>query len=346
MSEQLCSELSAVLNLRPKVYCLCFLFFFFFCCCCLFRPEDLPREPKATTDSNLNPSPSSNTPGKASSQVVTSSSSSSPASSSNSVLSSFLYGMPMSSKPHPDGKLDFKPMSLLSLGKDRAAGWTTGTDKSASAKDSASSGELLPAFFLLPAPYVLPLPASFCFIPILLLHAKSCFFPLLAPSLFYPPLHAPFYFSLPLPASSTSFLLLMAFSSFRFLCFTPLSLLVLLICHSFFLLLCALSCFFLLFPAWHSGSCSAPQICVQWRQGWNLGLETSGANTAVIKMLCLFALFFISDETSRLAGDQSQSPPGVHISKRLLFSIVHEKSGESRVIFPLYIVTLLDRSLV
>lgn len=106
------------------------------------RPaEDLPRDSKATTDSNLNPSPSSNTPGKASSQVVTSSSSSSPASSSNSVLSSFLYGMPMSSKPHPDGKLDFKPMSLLSLGKDRAAGWTTGTDKSASAKDSASSDE-------------------------------------------------------------------------------------------------------------------------------------------------------------------------------------------------------------
>lgn len=109
-----------------------------------FRPaEDLSRETKTGTDSNHNPSPtvmvpSSHTPGKASSQVVTSSS---PASSSNSVLSSFLYGMPMSSKPHPDGKLDFKPMSLLNLGKDRAAGWTAGTDKSASAKDCPNSGE-------------------------------------------------------------------------------------------------------------------------------------------------------------------------------------------------------------
>lgn len=32
---------------------------------------------------------------------------------------------------------------------------------------------------------------------------------------------------------------------------------------------------------------------------------------------------------SRLpGGEQGQSPPGVHISKRLLFSIVHEKSGK------------------
>lgn len=28
-----------------------------------------------------------------------------------------------------------------------------------------------------------------------------------------------------------------------------------------------------------------------------------------------------------LAGDLAQSPPSIHVSKRLLFSIVHEKSG-------------------
>uniref|UniRef100_UPI0037E97EEB general transcription factor II-I repeat domain-containing protein 1 isoform X2 n=1 Tax=Semicossyphus pulcher TaxID=241346 RepID=UPI0037E97EEB len=96
------------------------------------RPtEDLSREAKSSTDVNQNSSstvmsPSSLVPGKTAAQGNTSSN---PASSSNSVLSSFLYGMPMSSKPHPDGKLDFKPMSLLNLGKDRAANWTAGTDK-------------------------------------------------------------------------------------------------------------------------------------------------------------------------------------------------------------------------
>lgn len=111
----------------------------------VYRPaEDLSRETKTSTDVNHNSSTgvmtaSSHVPGKAASQVVTSSS---PATSSNSVLSSFLYGMPMSSKPHPDGKLDFKPMSLLNLGKDRAASWTSGTDKSTSAKDCANSGKI------------------------------------------------------------------------------------------------------------------------------------------------------------------------------------------------------------
>ncbi|KAK5858273.1 hypothetical protein PBY51_002426 [Eleginops maclovinus] len=33
-----------------------------------------------------------------------------------------------------------------------------------------------------------------------------------------------------------------------------------------------------------------------------------------------------NDETTRLPGEQGQTPPGIHISKRLLFSIVHEKS--------------------
>ncbi|XP_038564300.1 general transcription factor II-I repeat domain-containing protein 1 isoform X2 [Micropterus salmoides] len=109
------------------------------------RPaEDLTREAKSSTDVNHNSSPAimtsgSHGPGKTSAQGVTSSS---PATSSNSVLSSFLYGMPMSSKPHPDGKLDFKPMSLLNLGKDRVANWTAGTDKlSTSVKDCANNDE-------------------------------------------------------------------------------------------------------------------------------------------------------------------------------------------------------------
>lgn len=110
------------------------------------RPaEDLTREAKSSTDVNHNSSPAimtsgSHGPGKTSAQGVTSSS---PATSSNSVLSSFLYGMPMSSKPHPDGKLDFKPMSLLNLGKDRVANWTAGTDKlSTSVKDCANNGRM------------------------------------------------------------------------------------------------------------------------------------------------------------------------------------------------------------
>lgn len=108
------------------------------------QPEDLSRETKSSTDVNHNASTavmtqSSHGPAKTTAQAVTSSS---PATSSNSVLSNFLYGMPMSSKPHPDGKLDFKPMSLLNLGKDRLANWTPGSEKSTSVKDSANTGKL------------------------------------------------------------------------------------------------------------------------------------------------------------------------------------------------------------
>ncbi|KAM9846543.1 general transcription factor II-I repeat domain-containing protein 1 [Aulostomus maculatus] len=105
------------------------------------RPaEDLAREAKSSTDHNHNTSTaimsqSSHGPVKTTAQVVTSSS---PTTSTNSVLSNFLYGMPMSSKPHPDGKLDFKPMSLLNLSKDRLASWT---DKSTSTKDGTNSDE-------------------------------------------------------------------------------------------------------------------------------------------------------------------------------------------------------------
>ncbi|KAK1882967.1 General transcription factor II-I repeat domain containing protein 1 [Dissostichus eleginoides] len=104
--------------------------------------EDLSREAKSSTDVNHNCTapltPGSHGSGKASSQGV---SSPSPASSSNSVLSNFLYGMPMSSKPHPDGKLDFKPMPLLNLGTDRLNNWTAGTDKMASVKDCPNNDE-------------------------------------------------------------------------------------------------------------------------------------------------------------------------------------------------------------
>ncbi|XP_034033638.1 general transcription factor II-I repeat domain-containing protein 1 isoform X2 [Thalassophryne amazonica] len=106
------------------------------------RPaEDLAREAKSGADVNHSSStavitPSSHVPGKTTTQAVTSSS---PATSSNSVLSNFLYGMPMSSKPLPDGKLDFKPMSLLNLGKDRPGTWAA--DKSTPVKDAVTSDD-------------------------------------------------------------------------------------------------------------------------------------------------------------------------------------------------------------
>ncbi|XP_055797799.1 general transcription factor II-I repeat domain-containing protein 1 isoform X1 [Salvelinus fontinalis] len=62
-------------------------------------------------------------------------------SASNSMLSSFLYGMPMSSQPHPDGKLDLKPTSLFNLGKDRLGAWVAGAEKGTAAKDSSDNVE-------------------------------------------------------------------------------------------------------------------------------------------------------------------------------------------------------------
>ncbi|XP_051552045.1 general transcription factor II-I repeat domain-containing protein 1-like isoform X6 [Myxocyprinus asiaticus] len=60
-------------------------------------------------------------------------------SASNSMLSSFLYGMPMSSQPHPDSKLDLKPTSLHSLGKERLGMWTSADDKAVQAKEYADN---------------------------------------------------------------------------------------------------------------------------------------------------------------------------------------------------------------
>nr|XP_057944302.1 general transcription factor II-I repeat domain-containing protein 1 isoform X2 [Doryrhamphus excisus] len=98
--------------------------------------EDMSRETKSTnTESNHNSSSGNMTTVKTTGQVVTPSS---PATSTNSVLSNFLYGMPMSSKPHPDDKLDFKPTSLLNLGKDRLANLI---DKNTCGKDTASNDD-------------------------------------------------------------------------------------------------------------------------------------------------------------------------------------------------------------
>lgn len=99
------------------------------------QAEDPSREVKSGSDVNPNSSTAAMTqsghgPGKPPPPpplpppAVTSPS---PAPSTSSVLSNFLYGMPMSSKPHPDG------LSLLHMGKDRLAGWT---DKNAVLKDS------------------------------------------------------------------------------------------------------------------------------------------------------------------------------------------------------------------
>ncbi|KAM4726398.1 general transcription factor II-I repeat domain-containing protein 1 isoform 2-T2 [Anableps anableps] len=104
------------------------------------QAEDLSREAKLSTEVNNNPSTaavtqSSHSAAKTTCQAVTSPS---PATANNSVLSNFLYGMPMSSKPHPDSKLDFKPATLLNLGKDRLANWT---EKGSSGKDGVNTDE-------------------------------------------------------------------------------------------------------------------------------------------------------------------------------------------------------------
>lgn len=106
--------------------------------------EEPPRESKSSGDVNLNSSsgPKSlpnHAPAKAATtataQEVTSSASSS------SMLSSFLYGMPMSSQPHPDGKLDLKPMSLLNLGKERLGAWGASAEKGASSMDCPDNSD-------------------------------------------------------------------------------------------------------------------------------------------------------------------------------------------------------------
>ncbi|XP_056449621.1 general transcription factor II-I repeat domain-containing protein 1 [Gadus chalcogrammus] len=121
------------------------------------RPSaDSPRESRPAADLNHSPSPAKLSPGahgnaaKPQPPQGPSTSSSPPSSSSssitasNSVLSSFLYGMPMSSKPHPlDSNLDIKPVCLLNLGKERAGAMATGGDIGASARDGYCQEEMI-----------------------------------------------------------------------------------------------------------------------------------------------------------------------------------------------------------
>ncbi|XP_010900592.1 general transcription factor II-I repeat domain-containing protein 1 [Esox lucius] len=88
-----------------------------------------------TTKSLANHSPASKLAAAAQEVSATS------VSASNSMLSSFLYGMPMSSQPHPDSQLDLKPTSLLNLGKDRLGVWAIGAEKGTAAKDGSDNGE-------------------------------------------------------------------------------------------------------------------------------------------------------------------------------------------------------------
>ena len=43
---------------------------------------------------------------------------------------------------------------------------------------------------------------------------------------------------------------------------------------------------------------------------------------------CSMSGIVFPGERIGLAGELGQSPPSIHVSKRLLFSIVHEKSGK------------------
>ncbi|XP_076867221.1 general transcription factor II-I repeat domain-containing protein 1 isoform X2 [Brachyhypopomus gauderio] len=58
-----------------------------------------------------------------------------------SVLSSFLYGMPMSSQPHPDGKVELKPSVPHVLAKERMGAWGPGDEKGPVGKDGLDGGE-------------------------------------------------------------------------------------------------------------------------------------------------------------------------------------------------------------
>ncbi|PWA24411.1 hypothetical protein CCH79_00011937, partial [Gambusia affinis] len=102
------------------------------------QAEDLSREAKPSMEVSNNPSAAAAVVTPSSHGAAKAVTSPSPATANNSVLSNFLYGMPMSSKPHPDSKLDFKPATLLNLGKDRLANWT---EKSSTGKDGGNTDE-------------------------------------------------------------------------------------------------------------------------------------------------------------------------------------------------------------
>lgn len=100
-------------------------------------PDEPPRDGKSCPESNHHPSPavksaSNHTPVKTPAQEV-------PASSS--MLSSFLYGMPVPSQTHPDAKGDPKPTVLHGLVKERLAGWAPSDEKVAVPKEVTDNGE-------------------------------------------------------------------------------------------------------------------------------------------------------------------------------------------------------------
>ncbi|XP_030648522.1 general transcription factor II-I repeat domain-containing protein 1 [Chanos chanos] len=101
------------------------------------RPSEEPsRDAKSCPDINHQSSGTKNVSNHASVKPL-----GQDVSASNSVLSNFLYGMPMSSQPHPDSKLDLKPSSLHSVEKDRLGMWASADEKGTPAKDCADNGE-------------------------------------------------------------------------------------------------------------------------------------------------------------------------------------------------------------
>ncbi|XP_053341580.1 general transcription factor II-I repeat domain-containing protein 1 isoform X3 [Clarias gariepinus] len=100
-------------------------------------PDEAQRDGKSCPETNHHPSPavksaSNHTPVKTPAQEV-------PASSS--MLSSFLYGMPVPSQTHPDAKGDPKPSVLHTLVKERQAAWAPVDEKATPPKEATDNGE-------------------------------------------------------------------------------------------------------------------------------------------------------------------------------------------------------------
>ncbi|KAJ0061902.1 hypothetical protein NL108_013768, partial [Boleophthalmus pectinirostris] len=103
----------------------------------LKRPaEDLSRESRCNSSTSA-VNPGTQSQAKSSAPCSLSALSADLPPSNNMALSSFLYGMPMSSKPHHDGKPDFSPLSLLGLSKDRLSRCSGA--KTMAVKDCANS---------------------------------------------------------------------------------------------------------------------------------------------------------------------------------------------------------------
>ncbi|XP_020796781.2 general transcription factor II-I repeat domain-containing protein 1 [Boleophthalmus pectinirostris] len=106
----------------------------------LKRPaEDLSRESRCNSSTSA-VNPGTQSQAKSSAPCSLSALSADLPPSNNMALSSFLYGMPMSSKPHHDGKPDFSPLSLLGLSKDRLSRCSGA--KTMAVKDCANSDEV------------------------------------------------------------------------------------------------------------------------------------------------------------------------------------------------------------